>query len=462
MDFSKTSATVRRFKDIVAFRPQSGGSPVAFHAKNLEVAEISEDIWASLQEISFRSSNPVDSLIATSSTSEDVFAQIEAWNQETNPAVRSQNLGTKVKNLTLNVTQICNLHCHYCVAGGDGSYGDPIRQISIEKTLPQIRFFMEKLSAGELFHITFLGGEPLLYPEAIRLIALTAQELAEATQARVSFEIITNGTLINQKFIGLMEGILPSIIFSMDGDPAVNDRARPQKNGQGSSALALKGLSLLLENKKSFGPITVHSVFNKSNLAVLAAYNFFAALPVDYLEMTFDVSEKDETANNQFMDEMSQVADLAFAKGGEKELRRLVSFNRIFNSLDEQVRRVDHCGAGKSLLSIDSRSQVFSCPLEVNHREQKVGQDDEIDLQKLEALQRPLIETNNCGNCWARYLCGGGCMYNHKATTGDPHRKHLTYCERTRSLISTAIIYYKKTRYQGVLDDEVVCEEKCE
>ncbi|MES3038321.1 MAG: SPASM domain-containing protein, partial [Bdellovibrionota bacterium] len=118
----------------------------------------------------------------------------------------------------------------------------------------------------------------------------------------------------------------------------------------------------------------------------------------------------------------------------------------FFESLDSQIRSENHCGSGKSLLSIDARNQVFTCPLEVSHKENMVGTGTYVKQEALDNLQNPLIELNKCGNCWARFVCGGGCLYNHKALTGDQHQKHPQYCVKTRSLLKTTILYYKQCR----------------
>ena len=436
----KPALEVRRFKDIMAFR-EAGGAALAFHSKNLEVAEISDELWSSLAETT------VQEAIHKESVNNEAFRpDLESWNSEVSTETQTQNIKYQIRTLTLNITQICNLHCHYCAAGGDGTYGDPVRQISVEKTLPQIKFFVEQLPPGEHFHIIFLGGEPLLYPEAIRGIASYTQELAQARQVTTSFNIITTGTLINDKFVDLMKGLKPTMTLSMDGDPATNDLARPQRNGKGSSEAALKGLQVLLANREVIGEIAIHGVFTKKNLDVLKAYQFFSSFGVDHYEFTFDVFEKDDVANREFISQMKQVSALAYSRGGEKELRKIALYNSYFTALDQQVRRMNHCGSGKSLLSLSSRNQVFACPLEISHPDQQVGEGTDLNYDKLEGIQKPLIELNNCGACWARHLCGGGCMFSHKSMTGNAHQKHPSYCERTRSLIIDALSYYKLTR----------------
>jgi uncharacterized protein len=154
---------LRRFKDIVAIKTDTTvGNPnsyIAFHASNMEAAEVSEELFNEMTEISLLTGDIPE---ANTVKDKEALAALEEWNQEINPSVKSGKLDFKIKSITLNVNQICNLKCTYCAAGGDGTYGEAINKISIEKTLPQLKFFISKLSEGETFSISFVGGEPLL------------------------------------------------------------------------------------------------------------------------------------------------------------------------------------------------------------------------------------------------------------------------------------------------------------
>ena len=186
---TNAATQIRRHKDFVAFKKE-GFAPYSFHAKNIQVAEISEELWNSLPNGSF--------------TSAEVFQIPELKNDETSNVIKiweqisgTAKLESRTRNkfnLTLNVTQLCNLHCHYCAAGGDGTYGDPVGQISVQKTLPQVKLLMDRLSEGGSFNITFLGGEPLMYPKAIQLIGVYTRQLADTKKIKTDFQIITNGT----------------------------------------------------------------------------------------------------------------------------------------------------------------------------------------------------------------------------------------------------------------------------
>lgn len=422
----------RQYKDIIAFRWEQG-APLAFHARNLEVAEISEQTWESFRELI-----PQTTQAGT---------ELEAWAQESNPDVKSGQLKPGIRSLTINVTQICNLKCTYCAAGGDGTYGSPQTKINVEKTLPQLKFFLERIPEGGQFHITFLGGEPLLYVEGIQEISHYVRLMTTGRNIHASFSIVTNGTLINEKTLSVLKSIKAKVTVSLDGPPSVNDKVRPTKDGSSSTSLIVEGLRKLSEAKEHLGgPLVVHGVFNKDNLDLLSAYNFYRTLNVDRYEFTYSVEENDDESNKYFVEQMNAIAKKAFSSGGEAELRKIGLFDNYFSALDNQQQTENYCGAGKSYLMVDAKNNLYTCPWDVGNKEEQVGQGTDLNAELMASYESPLIEKNNCQSCWARFLCGGGCMFIHKQSTGSKNRKDGQFCLRTRGLIATTLLYYKLSR----------------
>jgi uncharacterized protein len=430
---------LRRFNDILALKSEEG-TLLAFHARNLEVAQISEQAWHEMPPINLLSAVIPD----MAGKESESLNELRDWNGEFNPDVKSNKISNSIRFLTLNVTQICNLHCNYCAAGGDGTFGDAIAKISIEKTLPQIKFFLDRLPEKVSFNVSFLGGEPLLYAEGLAMIANYIAEVA--TERRVNYTVITNGTLLNEKNVDILARMKATITISLDGPPEINDVMRPTKNGTSSTAMIVDGLKRVIARKSEFSHLMIHGVFDSNNMQMLKAYEFYSQFAVDSYDFSFSVSENNPRATQDYMLEMSKLAALAYTRGGEAALRKIRAFDQHFQSLDQQRRTENYCGAGKSFLMIDARNQIYTCPWDVNDKNEQVGQGTELDEKALEAYQRPILEMNKCENCWARFLCGGGCMFAHKHGSGQKNVKNTQFCERTRFMVALALIYYEKCR----------------
>jgi uncharacterized protein len=426
----------RQFENIIAIKkpwaPKSPGA-VAFHLNNLEVAEISEEAWLSFQSLSAK-------------PDQEALAELKAWSQDSAQLSLSQK-PSRFRSLTLNVTQICNLACHYCAAGGDGTYGDPVKKISIEKTLPQLRFFLEKLDSGETFSVNLLGGEPLLYPEGVRLIAEYLREETQQRQLKLDLSITTNGTLIKPEVAQVLSQNRISVIISMDGDKKQTDAQRPTKTGESSFDLVQQSLEHLKSVRSQIPRLAFHGVFGKSNLDLQTAYETFTQLGADQFDFTFDHDEPSQEVSEAFTKALLQVAATAYFRGGEKALRQIGFFDTIFSRLDERAPVRHYCGSGQTYLMIDAKNQVFTCPWDVGKPELQVGSGTDLSQSRLTPYQGDLIEKNNdCRSCWVKNLCGGGCMYLHKNRTGNKNSVDSVFCDRQRSLISMAISYYYQCR----------------
>lgn len=438
---------IRRLNDILAIKDclSDDKGITAFHASNLEIANISSEAFDQMENITI-----FDDLAPTSingnSTSEE-FIELKEWDEYINPDVRSGKMDFGIRTITLNVNQICNLKCTYCAASGDGTYSDPSGQISLKQTLPQIEFFVNKCTSGETFAISFIGGEPLLHPAAIKAVHDYSLDLCNRRGVNLIMKIVTNGTLINESTIDLLRTLRVDLTISMDGTPEMNDLNRPAKDGSSPTKKILQGLDLLQESRGNIKNIHIASVVTKTNSNVYENYKYITNLKIDSFDFVFANDESDLATQKQFINDYKLVMADLWSKGGEKELRRLKGVNGLFLSLDNQQRTENYCGAGKNYLMVDAKNRLFTCVWDANYLSETVGHDDQIDMQKVDKLSKPLIDLNNCNTCWARFLCGGGCMHiNRSHSGGDKHKKSKLFCERTRSLILGSLVYYKLSR----------------
>jgi uncharacterized protein len=322
----------------------------------------------------------------------------------------------------------------------------------MDRTRAQLANLLSYVPRGDQFSITFLGGEPLLYPEIIRTIVRDAKLITAGREIDLRFDIVTNGTLVTPELAEMLASIRANVTVSIDGAPEDSDKARVTKSGKGSSALVLKGLSELIKVRERLGSLNAGAVFGKHNLNVVAGWEFLSQFPFDMIKFDFAAEAGDEFSSRKFAQGVVAVADLAFKRGGEKELRRLHNFDNLFQTLDDQVRIENHCLAGKTHLQLDTDGKFTACQWFVGQKDELLGEGLNLDLssknKRLAGFADPLIEKNGCGSCWARHICGGGCMFVNKVKTGNKHQADQAFCERTRTNIAKGIERYAEARYQ--------------
>ena len=130
---------------------------------------------------------------------------------------------------TLNLD--CNLDCSYCYEEafrGEHYMSEATAQLLVES-------LRGRISAGLDLTVTFYGGEPLLSLDLIRSISEPLLEAAHSKGVKYSFDLVTNGTLLNRETaLKLIPLGLTGAKFTLDGPREIHDRQRPYASGSGS------------------------------------------------------------------------------------------------------------------------------------------------------------------------------------------------------------------------------------
>ena len=423
---------------------------LAFHTNNFEFALITSDLNSRMTRIS-SSLSEIPVKPKTLGTKEQM---LEAWDLETasSPSLSIQQnpssqeglnspqapLLDRVKSITLNVTQVCNLQCLYCAAGGDGTYGAPQKRIDVEKTLPLLARALKNMNAGEEFHVSFLGGEPLLFPEGIRIICEEVQRRASEKGFKSRFKVTTNGTILNDPILDLFREFDIEVVVSCDGPDFIQNQRRPGKSGSPSAARVEQNLRRLQkEQGLRFG---LHAVFDSSHTRVLTTLNYFEQFDPSWMEFTYSVNKNDTNGIEAYLDELYQSAQYLYEKGGLNELRKIISFKEIFHYLDRKQGIKNHCGIGKSFVVVDAKNEIYPCPWMVENKKYLIeGSSGSESLFLVDELSKNLTDLHQCESCWAKNLCGGGCHFIHKQDSGG---KSSSFCERMRGTAMIALYFY--------------------
>jgi sulfatase maturation enzyme AslB (radical SAM superfamily) len=110
------------------------------------------------------------------------------------------------------LTPRCNLSCSYCFQQDDRGAADwpPKGPRASQATINALGDFCVK---NNVRHVEFFGGEPLYYPE----IFVSAIQSLRRKVSGISFGLVTNGTLINDSIMQLLEEHSVAVLLSLDG-----------------------------------------------------------------------------------------------------------------------------------------------------------------------------------------------------------------------------------------------------
>jgi uncharacterized protein len=320
--------------------------------------------------------------------------------------------------LSLAVAQKCNMGCTYCYAQG-GEFGGPAASMDAETADRAVDLLFADAVAGERVNLAFLGGEPLLNRAVIQAATKRAVRIAADRDMRVTFSITTNGTRLTPGDGEFFEEHAFAVTVSLDGPGAVHDRQRPMRSGRGSFDRVIARVTPLLEMQRRM-QVSARVTVTPANLDLRTTLDAFVALgfhSVGFSPLLRSPSGRDELAST----DLSAMLDGMVRCGEEFERRVVVGerypFANAVNAMRELHRgthRPYPCGAGAGYLGVSADGQLAACHRFVGDEDGALGDlvdGLDRDRQARWLHDRHVHRQEPCRDCWARYLCGGGCHH---------------------------------------------------
>jgi MoaA/NifB/PqqE/SkfB family radical SAM enzyme len=164
---------------------------------------------------------------------------------------------------SIELTNICNLHCDYCLRDEDALYHTPARYFPVPLLKEIARQGRESVG---LSHISFTGGEPALHPQFAEAIAAVASE-------GLTTSFVTNGWHFERVWpvIAAHRETVTHVAFSLDG---ATREAHDKWRGQGSFVRLIQAFSRCRHYEF---PFEIKLVVRKDTLPHLEEIAIFAA-----------------------------------------------------------------------------------------------------------------------------------------------------------------------------------------
>jgi MoaA/NifB/PqqE/SkfB family radical SAM enzyme len=105
----------------------------------------------------------------------------------------------------ISVTNVCNAACDFCGFSRDKTLAGPAKYIDVQKFGSALSILRRR----GVRYVTLQGGEPLVHPEIVRLVSLTAA-------SGISCGVITNGWFLTREIDRLAAAGLSRLIISLD------------------------------------------------------------------------------------------------------------------------------------------------------------------------------------------------------------------------------------------------------
>ncbi|MGV1868806.1 cyclophane-forming radical SAM/SPASM peptide maturase YhhB, partial [Rhizobium sp. 23-156Da] len=165
----------------------------------------------------------------------------------------------RITSFLVKVASRCNLDCDYCYVyhHADQSWRKMPKTMSAEVQAAfaaRLREYVAEVGLKRAV-VVFHGGEPLL--AGVEAIVGFANNLRAAVGSDVSLEMAmqTNGLLLSDLTLDILEAADISVSLSLDGGREANDRHRVSRKGRSSYDRVMEGYNRLQEHPKIFAGV---------------------------------------------------------------------------------------------------------------------------------------------------------------------------------------------------------------
>lgn len=430
---------IEREKGIIAYIPES----MRFFEINAKTKDIIEDLNANiLDEEMIEKHNITSKALETIKKQLNSLKKIETIESKKNPY---QGL----YKLVLNISNACNLRCRYCYANG-GSYQSGESIMSQKVCQDALDIFYERFK--NIGTIQLFGGEPLMNLPLIKYVC----EYIRLHNKHTQVGIVTNGTLICQEFIDLVNKYHIAVTISYDGVPLVNDLMRVTVNGSGTSDQILSNIKWL--QKETGQPGTIEITYNQKHVdhqTTIGDVISFMREQVGDVALHITAAGGEKTCDFVLEDREAfiQSIDDIFDNPNQISLYNYAIASRMINNIYKKERSEYLCSAGLSTLSVSVDGDVYPCFMFTDDKSLCMGNiydENLFEQHQFTEIRKRLIDFKKenipeCKDCYMQKSCFG-CLGINLLETGSVFNPSKDTCNMYRKMMEQVIyrIFLKK------------------
>ena len=352
---------------------------------------------------------------------------------------------SEVKALCIHICHDCNFRCRYCFAD-EGAYHSNREFMSLETAKKAVDFLIENSGKRKVLEMDFFGGEPLMNLDVLKKTVYYAKEQGAKVGKKFLFTTTTNALLLNDETIEFFNEEMENVVLSLDGRKEVHDAIRKSINGKGTFDLIIDKIKkfISLRGNKSY---YVRGTFTAKNLDFGKDVLFIADQGVDSISMEPVVTEiPDLQITNEHLprikEEYENLCDAYLERLANGQGFNFFHFNIDLEGGPCLSKRVSACGAGNEYFSVTPNGDLYPCHQFAGDKNFRMGSVfDGIERPEIrEKFKNSCVFTRKkCENCFAKFICSGGCSANNYHFNGDIDEPYQTTCEMMKKRVECAM-----------------------
>jgi His-Xaa-Ser system radical SAM maturase HxsB len=402
-----------------------------------------------------------------------------------NPKFDRQLLATKLAYRYRGLPTMCGLHifvvtlrcehsCHYCQVSRRSS-----SKIEFDMPLDVADKAIDRVfeSTSQNVKIEFQGGEPLLNLPLIEYVVTTASERAKRLNRQIDFVIASNLALLDDAAIDLARTYGIAFSTSIDGPPAIHNKARPRP-GNDSFERAARGIQRIQSElgKDRVSAIMTTSINNfMSAREVIDTYCDLGLREVFLRQMSpFGFAARRRQFQKTrgkgwidfYVDGLEYVIEINRRGIEMAELTAAAYLRKMLrNDIGGYVDLMSPTGAGLATLVYNYDGNVYMSDegrmlKEMGDTTFCLGDVRENSFDQLLSKQQCIDSVadsfswsaTSCSTCALEPFCGSDPVY-HQATQGSfaGYKPISDFCLRTKSIVPELMRLYKQDEFTQLL-----------
>jgi uncharacterized protein len=342
--------------------------------------------------------------------------------------------------LYLLLTDKCNLGCKYCFIEPKSDLRLFNKGLFMDNDIVtrSIDVFARIKNPDFNSTIILYGGEPLLNLEAIKKAALYCKELKSrgVLSANTNVSVITNGTIMPDEFIELASTGDISVCMSIDGPRDVHDANRKFLNGGGTFDIAYSNFSKLRKRNIPVNislTITEEVLNNQDEVIKWLCEDVNSSCTVNIIRETEYYKPKEdyfERANDFMINVFERMKEFGLTE--DRIMRKVRALRNGYPHIADCAAQ----GAGQMVVAPDGNIGV--CHGYLFSREHFFGDvwdsSEEISkkLRMSDWLRRIALNMDECLDCFALGVCGGGCPHQAELKDGSIWSIDRPFCVHSK------------------------------
>lgn len=380
------------------------------------------------------------------------------------------------KNITIVVTEQCNLRCSYCYQHNKNNTF--MTKETVEETIEWI--FREDGSDhlneknAHAVILDFIGGEPLLEVELIDFFMVKflskAVELNHRWKTQYMISMTTNGILYNspqvKKFLSKYQGRV-SLTITIDGNKDLHDSCRKFPDGSPSYDIVEKSIREHLKHNPLTSTKLTLAPANIQHLSE-AIIHLYTVVGLKMVNANCVYEEGWEVEHARVMyHEMNKLSDWILDNDMEEKIGCSLYDETIGSAMSEEDNQ-NWCGGTGLMLSVTADGNIQPClrythfNLNDKQPELRVGNirtglhstQEHVDTYNmLEAIDRRTQSTDECYDCPIASGCSWCSAYNYEMF-GTPNKRATFICPMHKARV-LANVYFWNKYYKKQGEDKV-------